>query len=157
MWSRVRRAGKVTALVSLALLAARSAYAELGGAPITPPLDASVSSRIASRATSSYTVRETALANGTVIREYLDARGAVFGVAWHGPRMPDLSDLLGSYFPQYIAGAQAAKAARGGGRGPVAVERNGLVARSGGHMGALSGQVWLTPALPVGVSGSDIE
>ncbi|NKJ45956.1 hypothetical protein CIC12_04205 [Burkholderia sp. SG-MS1] len=182
MWSRIRRAGFVTALaLPCSLLAVQSAHAGLGGAPMTPPTDASVSSRVvqpgggiaasaaqsvmrsassttsSASTSSSYTVRETTLGNSTVVREYLAADGAVFGIAWRGPQMPDLNDLLGSYFPQYVAGVKAERAARGGARGPVSVDQSGLVVRSGGHMGAFSGQAWLPPALPVGVSGSDIQ
>ncbi|WP_233851731.1 DUF2844 domain-containing protein [Paraburkholderia sp. HD33-4] len=181
MWSRFRRAG-ISALVLpcsiLALTAAQSAHAALGSAPLTPPSDASVSSRVVqpaggstqgvmrsessaasstSSASASYTVRETTFGNGTVVREYLGASGAVFGIAWHGPQMPDLSDLLGSYFPQYVAGVKAVRAARGNARGPVAVDDSGIVVRSGGHMGAFSGVAWLPSALPAGVSGSDIQ
>jgi hypothetical protein len=110
-----------------------------------------------SSTSSSYTVRETTFGNGTVVREYLSLNGAVFGLSWHGPQMPDLSDLLGSYFPQYVAGVKAVRAARGNARGPVSVDDSGLVVRSGGHMGAFSGVAWLPSALPAGVSGSDIQ
>ncbi|WNC89882.1 DUF2844 domain-containing protein [Paraburkholderia sp. FT54] len=185
MWSRVRRAGVVTALaLPCSLLAVQSAHAGLGGAPMTPPTGASVSSRTvqagagagagaadaaqgvmhsASNAGSSastsasYTVRETTLGNDTVIREYLATNGTVFGIAWRGQQMPDLNDLLGSYFPQYVAGVKAVRAARGGGHGPVSVDQSSLVVRSGGHMGAFNGQAWLPAALPAGVSGSDIQ
>ncbi|NIF81271.1 DUF2844 domain-containing protein [Paraburkholderia sp. Cy-641] len=178
MRSRVCRAVQAVALVlpcSLAaLMAAPSAHAALGAAPLTAPADASVSSRVvqpasgaaqsvmrsassaasaASSTASSYTVRETTFGNGTVVREYLAANGSVFGIAWHGPQMPDLNDLLGSYFPQYVAGVKAARAARG----PVSVEQSGLVVQSAGHMGAFSGVAWLPSALPAGVSGSDIQ
>jgi Protein of unknown function (DUF2844) len=182
MWSRIRRAGRVTALVLpcslLALAASQSAHAALGSAPLTPPPDASVSSRVVqpasgtaqsvmrsessaasstSSTSASYTVRETTFGNGTVVREYLTASGAVFGISWHGPQMPDLNDLLGSYFPQYVAGVKAVRAARGNARGPVSVNDSGLVVRSGGHMGAFSGVAWLPSELPAGVSGSDIQ
>lgn len=185
MWSHVRRAGIVSALaLSCSLAGVLPAYAALGGAPMTSPTDASVSSRtiqpaasaqsvmrsassaasstsaasaVTASSSSSYTVRETALGNGTVVREYLATDGSVFGIAWRGPQMPDLNDLLGSYFPQYVAGVKAVRAARGGTRGPVAVDQSSLVVRSGGHMGAFSGQAWLPPALPAGVSGSDIQ
>ncbi|WP_233803950.1 DUF2844 domain-containing protein [Paraburkholderia sp. HP33-1] len=182
MWSRVCRAGKVTALVLpcslLAFAAAQSAHAALGSAPLTPPSDASVSSRVVqpaggatqsvmrsessaasstSSTSTSYTVRETTFGNGTVVREYLSTSGAVFGIAWRGPQMPDLSDLLGSYFPQYVAGVKAVRAARGNARGPVSVVDSALVVHSGGHMGAFTGVAWLPSALPSGVSGSDIQ
>ncbi|CAB3713901.1 DUF2844 domain-containing protein [Paraburkholderia rhynchosiae] len=178
MWSRVCRAGFITALVlPCSLFAVQSAHAALGGTPMTPPTDASVSSRTvqpasgaastvmrsasgaasSASASASYTVRETTLGNGTVVREYLAADGTVFGIAWRGPQMPDLNELLGSYFPQYVAGVKAARAARGGARGPVTVDQSSLVVQSGGHMGAFNGRAWLPPALPAGISGTDIQ
>ncbi len=182
MLSCLRRAGIVTALVLPgSLLSVQSAYAGLGGAPMTPPTGASVSSRVvqpggsataaqsvmrsassaasstSASTSSSYTVRETTFGSGTIVREYLATDGTVFGIAWRGPQMPDLSDLLGSYFSQYVDGVKAVRAARGNARGPVAVEQSGLVVRSGGHMGGFSGQAWLPSALPAGVSGSDIQ
>ena len=164
-----------------ALAAAQPACAALGGAPMTTPQGATVSTlsaaaaaaaqgnasavaRLAAQSTASgaaatssaYTVQQTTLANGTVVREYLTQSGTVFGVAWSGPQPPDLSTLLGSYFPQYVAGVKASRAA-GMVRGPGAVEGSGLVVHAGGHMGAFSGQAWLPQALPAGVSASDIQ
>ncbi len=105
---------------------------------------------------SAYTVRQTSLPNGTVVREYVSTDGTVFGIAWRGPQMPDLSELLGGYFPQYTDGVKAARAAHGR-RGVAAVDQDTLVVRSGGHMGAFAGQAWLPQALPAGVSGQDIQ
>jgi hypothetical protein len=107
-------------------------------------------------AASNYTVRTTTLASGTVVNEYVSSAGTVFGISWRGPRMPDLSTLLGTYFPQYQQGLLAQRAARGG-RGPVSVQDTGLVVRSGGHMGAFTGSAYLPPSLPAGVSASDIQ
>lgn len=172
MPNRVRRAVFMTALgLSCVLPAVQSAHAALGGSPMTPPAGASVVTQTVSpaavlhaasgtastaSASSSYTVRETTLGSGTVVREYLAADGTVFGLAWRGPQMPNLNDLLGTYFPQYLAGVEAVRAARGG-HGPVAVEQSSLVVHSGGHMGAFTGQAWLPQALPAGVSGTDIQ
>jgi len=90
------------------------------------------------------------------VREYVTSTGTVFGIAWQGPQMPDLSALLGGYFQQYVDGVKAARAAYGR-RGAVAVDQDTLVVRSGGHMGAFAGQAWLPRALPAGVSGQDIQ
>jgi hypothetical protein len=165
-----------------ALSLAQPASAALGGAPMATPQGASVSTLNArsgsvsegagssgvrqtaqasasasSSATGSaaYTVRQTTLANGTVVREFVSQAGTVFGVAWSGPQPPDLAALLGTYFPQYVAGVQANRA--NGVRGSGAVENNGLVVHAGGHMGAFSGQAWLPQALPAGVSTSEIQ
>ncbi|WP_144157226.1 DUF2844 domain-containing protein [Paraburkholderia sp. BCC1885] len=172
MPSPVSRAVLLTALgLSCIVPAVQSAHAALGGSPMTPPAGASVNSQLVSAAAvahaasgaaggtstpSSYTVRATTFGNGTVVREYLATNGSVFGLAWRGPQMPNLNDLLGTYFPQYLSGVQAARAMRGG-HGPVAVEQDSLVVHSGGHMGAFAGQAWLPQALPAGVSGSDIQ
>ncbi|WP_233271686.1 DUF2844 domain-containing protein [Paraburkholderia acidiphila] len=163
-----------------ALLAAPLAHAALGGAPMPTPAGASVGTLSAASAAavtgnasavaraavqaaasgasanSAYTVQQTTLANGTVVREYLTPAGTVFGVAWDGPQMPNLATLLGSYFPQYTAGVKASHAA-GLVRGPGVVENSNVIVHSGGHMGAFSGQAWLPQALPAGVSGSDIQ
>ena len=143
------------------------AHAELGGAPMSPPADDQAATvRAMQRAmrsadgvqtsTAAYTVREITLGSGTVIHEYTSAAGSVFGLAWRGPTMPDLASIFGSYFPQYTAGVEAAHKARGW-RAPVSVDTSGLVIRTGGHMGAFSGQAWLPAALPAGLAGNDIQ
>ena len=171
MSNPIRRAVIVTTLgSSLVLSAVPVAQAALGGSPMTPPDGSTVSTRVmhatssatsssssaSSTAAASYTVRETTLGSGTVVREYLSQAGTVFGIAWSGPQMPDLNSLLGTYFPQYVDGLTAVTAARGG-HGPASVQSDTLVVRSGGHMGAFAGNAWLPQALPAGVSGSDIQ
>ena len=182
--ARTARLAPLALSLAAALAFAPSAQAALGGAPITTPAGASVrtlsaaaaqaaanpsnaplakqaaqasaTSSTGSTAAAPYTVRETTLASGTVVREYVSQTGTVFGIAWSGMQQPDLSDLLGSYFPQYIAGLEARRAA-GAVRGPGIVEQPGLVVHSGGHMGAFSGQAWLPQSLPAGVTAADIQ
>ncbi len=174
------RLAALTLAGAIALACAEPAMAGLGGAPMTTPAGATVSTlsgaaqagaastvarqaaeasatgSSAASASASYTVRQTTLATGTVVREYVSQAGSVFGVAWSGPQMPNLAELLGSYFPQYVAGVKASRAA-GVVHGPGVVEQSGLVVHSGGHMGAFSGQAWLPAGLPAGVSTSDIQ
>ncbi|WP_367949005.1 DUF2844 domain-containing protein [Paraburkholderia sp. NMBU_R16] len=142
------------------------ASAELGGAPMTTPsgavaktlspVERAASSTRSSIASPSYRVQETTFPVGTVVREYIDADGKVFGIAWRGPFAPNLSALLGTYFSQYKSAVEAQRARRPG-RGPVAVEQSGLVVHSLGHMGAYSGQAYLSTELPSGVSADDIQ
>jgi hypothetical protein len=152
---------------ALSVWAAAPAYAVLGGQPMAEPQGAkSTSAKAVARAASAsgasstsaanYTVVSTTLASGTIVNEYLSAEGTVFGIAWHGPRVPDLAGLLGSYFPQYQQGLKAQRAARGG-RGPVSVQDSGLVVESSGHMGSFAGSAYLPQSLPAGVSASDIQ
>src|SRR5258708_9113167 len=91
------------------------------GATVSSAVSHSAASAVASAAgasaSSSYTVRTTTLAVGTVVNEYVGSDGVVFGIAWQGPRIPDLPTLLGSYFPQYVQGIQNQRA-NGGRRRP---------------------------------------
>jgi hypothetical protein len=151
---------KLTCLVATSLVATAPAWAALGGAPSYPGVHSAPDVRVmASGKTASapYTVNTTTLANGTVIREYLDAKGVVFAVSWRGPRIGSLETLLGGYFPEWQKGLASAQAARGGGYGPVSLRENDLVVESGGHMGALTGRAWLPQALPQGVGADQIQ
>lgn len=99
-----------------------------------------------------YTVNETTLSSGTIVREYVAQSGTVFAIAWHGPQT-----LLGAYFSAYLQGLSDARAAMGGGYGPLAVQQSGLVVQTGGHMGAYTGRAYLPQALPQGFNADDIQ
>ncbi len=172
----------VAAKWAAAVLAAGSAgaaFAGLGGTPTPPPAgdgaatvrtlspsaarfaatgatQAASAVTTPSSSTASYTVRETTLGSGTVIREYVGTDGNVFGVAWQGPTRPDFTSLFGSYLASYKSGVEASHAAHGL-RAPIAIDSSSLVVRSGGHMGAFIGSAWLPQALPAGVTGDDIQ
>jgi Protein of unknown function (DUF2844) len=42
-----------------------------------------------------YEVEHLEAADGTVVREYVSPAGLVFGLAWQGPTVPDMTQLLG--------------------------------------------------------------
>ncbi len=50
-----------------------------------------------------YSVNEAILPTGTRIQQYVSKAGKVFAVTWNGPFMPDLRQLMGSYFDTMIA------------------------------------------------------
>jgi hypothetical protein len=103
----------------------------------------------------SYTVHEIQAATGT-LREYISPQGIVFAVAWHGPWLPDMRQIMGSYFEQY---SQAAESHRSAGlrRRPVMVEQPGLVIESGGHLRSFAGKAYIPDMLPTGVRAEDIQ
>jgi hypothetical protein len=144
----------------ITLAAGIPAQAALGGAPSWPASRASAATRLVQHTSSAavaYTVNETTLLSGTVVREYIAQGGSVFAVVWQGPQMAPLSTLLGSYFPAYLQGVSAARATQGGGHGPATVLQTGLIVQSGGHMGHFSGRAWLPGALPQGTSPDDLQ
>jgi hypothetical protein len=103
-----------------------------------------------------YTVHEMTGQTRTTVREYVSPAGKVFGVAWQGPFIPDLRQILGSYFEQY---SQAAKAEREShvGRRSLNLQEPGLVMQSSGHMRAYSGWAYDPSLLPAGVSAAEIR
>jgi hypothetical protein len=103
-----------------------------------------------------YEVHEIQAATGTVVNEYLSPEGRVFAVAWHGPRLPDLRQLLGGYFEQYRAAAQSPSGTRIV-RRPIMIDLPGLVVQMGGHVGAFSGRAYVPETLPAGVRAEDIQ
>ena len=104
--------------------------------------------------TPAYAVHELRAPTGHVIREYLSPSGTVFGVAWQGPSKPDLRQLLGTHFDEFL---QAAGQMERHGHGPLVIQSPDLVGVSAGHMRDFSGQDYLPRILPAGVRADDIQ
>ena len=137
-----------------------SAYAALGSSPTYTATTITSSTQAVMRLSATavpYTVSEATLADGTLVREYVGKSGTVFAVSWHGPHMPDLSSLLGSYFAGYLDTVNQQHAQQGSAFGPATVQRPDVVVQTGGHMGAYVGRAWLPTGLPAGVSSDDIQ
>lgn len=148
----------------LAMCSATAAHASLGGnsasveadrlhmnaaaavyMPKTPPKTPSAGS---------YTVTETVLPSGTRVRQYVSAAGVVFGVAWSGPFMPDLRQLLGPSFDTMVARQTNLTNA---GHRHFGVHEPGLVIESGGHPRSFAGRAYLPASVPAGVNVQDIR
>jgi len=108
--------------------------------------------RVTSRDT--FTVHEMRAATGTTVREYVSSSGKVFGVAWDGPTLPDLRQVLGVYFPAYIEAAQAAQKKRLG-HGPIRIEEPTFVVEQSGHPRAFAGRAYVPQFVPAGI-GAEI-
>jgi hypothetical protein len=149
------RTAKIGAFGFIALLSAPLALASLGGVEATVEADRLQigATRRVVNADTRFTLHELQAPSGTTVREYVSPTGVVFGVAWQGPTMPDLRQVLGGYFDQYV-GAVTARRTRGG---PVLIQLPGLVVQSGGHMRAFAGKAYVPGSLPQGVSAEDIR
>src|SRR5256885_356537 len=103
--------------VFLGLFAALPALAELGGSVASIQND-QVHMQGSRRmiAAESYTVHEIQADTGTIVKEYVSSGGTVFAVAWHGPWLPDMKQLLGSYFERYQTAMESNHVARQGRR-----------------------------------------
>lgn len=147
----------------LTLLQGALAYAALGGSPsdfggATTPATArrlAASAAATTAATGAvYTVSQSTLDSGTVVREYSDTAGKVFAVSWRGPTLPDLRTLLGEKFA--VMNAAAGQRARAG-HSQLALDQSDVVLVSSGHMRAFAGHAWIPSALPAGFDTAAIE
>jgi hypothetical protein len=101
----------------------------------------------------SYTVHEMSTPQGTTIRQFVSPQGNVFAVSWRGAA-PNLQQLLGEYFEEYVTAATQRRAVRGRG---LHIETGDLVVETGGHMRFVVGRAFLRSKLPQGVAGDDIR
>jgi hypothetical protein len=69
--------------------------------------------------------------------------------------LPDLSSLLGNYFPTFREKADASRASRNVGT-PFRIDSEGLVVRSSGRMRNFSGYAYAPNLIPAGVNIGDI-
>jgi hypothetical protein len=149
-------------MLFLSLLQGAPAYAALGGSPSNfgdaPVRQAtrnlSAASGDSNATTAVYTVSQSTLDSGTIVREYSNAAGVVFAVSWNGPTLPDLRTLLGDKFTTMTSAAGKRPKA---GHSQLAVEQSDVVIVSNGHMRSFAGHAWIPSALPAGFDTNTIE
>jgi hypothetical protein len=100
-----------------------------------------------------YTVHEMHTPQGTTVREYLSPGGAVFAVAWQGPFMPDLRQLLGVHYDHYVNAPRLP----GSSRSSAHIADEDLVVHSHGHARSFAGVAFVTSLLPFGVSVDELR
>jgi len=131
--------------------------ASLGGNVTSVQEDqAKMQATMRSTSGSSYTVHEMQTPTGVAVKEYISPAGNVFAVTWQGPFHPDLRQLLGAYFDQYVQAVQAQQAQRRG-HGPVLIEQAGLVVQISGHLRAFRGSAYVPQMMPAGVRAEELR
>ena len=148
-------AKKLTLPVFLAIvMLALPAWAELGGNAASIKADQNkMNGTLKVTTTSNYVVHEIQSPEGVKVREYVGSGGTIFGVSWQGPFKPNLKQLLGPYFDQFVNAAQAHRTTRG----PATVQLPGLVVETGGHMRSFVGRAYIPQMVPQGVSANSIQ
>lgn len=102
---------------------------------------------------SGYHIQEITAPNRAVIREYVAPDGRVFGVSWASPFMPNLQQLLGTYFAQFREMIKSERRHSG----PLIVRTDELVVVSGGHMRAFHGRAIASKLVPAGVTAEEVR
>lgn len=137
-----------TALYSLVLAAFPfgSTLAGLGGAASSVDADrASLKGMVRVTSAPTFVVHEITTVNGLQVREYRSPGGKVFAVSWRGPRIPDLRQLLGSFYGEF---AQAAASTPRYDHHHLSVTTSNVVVQSSGHTRSFFGRAWVPTLLP---------
>jgi len=97
-----------TLITLFVLFHAVAAQASLGGDTASVEADrvqmhAEHSAKLTTPTNGSYTVHETLLPAGTLVKQYVPQAGVVFAVSWYGPFIPNLRQLLGTHFEALLA------------------------------------------------------
>ncbi|KUM03244.1 DUF2844 domain-containing protein [Chromobacterium subtsugae] len=100
-----------------------------------------------------FSVQQSQDAAGRLIKQYAAADGTVFAVAWSGGSLPDLQQLLGSYFPAY----RQAQLANRNGLNVMRGQVGSFVVSSHGRMGAFKGFAYDSALLPAGVTPDQLK
>jgi hypothetical protein len=85
------------------------------------------------------------LPSGLLIRELVSPSGVVYAIAWRGPRMPNLRELLGLYF------AQLSTHTSRGSRNRLILSGDDFEIRAQGHQHSFAGRAWVPSRVPSGV------
>jgi len=107
---------------------------------------------LVTRQLSGYSVEEIKRPDGAILREFVSPDGKIFGVAWQGMTMPNLTQILGpsaADFQLATAGPHR--------RGPLSVHVGHLVVQTGGHMRDYHVRAYLDNLLPSGVTEDVVQ
>ena len=150
---RLKSVGAVLLTLSLAL----PAFATLGGTESSVEADrAQMKATVTMSKTDGYTVHEIKTNFGTMVREYVSPGGQVFGVAWQGPFIPDMHQILGTYFQQFSSAAKTSRE-KAHGRRPLDLHEPGLVMQSSGHLRGYWGRAYDPNLVPQGIKLEEIR
>jgi hypothetical protein len=92
----------------------------------------------------SYAIHELAMPTGVRLRHFVGSSGKVFAVSWSGGWRPNLRDVMGTHYDDFMAATRGRPIRRGVAR----IETRGMVVVMGGPQRAFFGHVYLTDQLP---------
>lgn len=103
-----------------------------------------------------FTVQEIQAPSGTTVREYISPSGKVFAVSWTGPAKPDLRQLFGNYFQQFVNASSSVRHGAAA-RRHFEVQQPDLIVQSSGRMRAFYGRAYVPSLMPSGITPADIR
>jgi hypothetical protein len=158
VWTPTGRLARLSLLPLILIAFPPAAFASLGGSVTSVDADRVHVQGALMRIvrTDAFALHEIRSASGTMVREYVNSSGTVFAVAWDGPWLPDLRQVLGDRFDRYQAAMLARLRARTG-RGALVINESALVVQMGGHPRAFIGRAYVPALLPPGLQLESIR
>jgi hypothetical protein len=101
-----------------------------------------------------YRLHQITDASGGVVREYISPSGTVFGISWQGPFVPNMQQLLGTYFTYLRQYAQSQTGHHGG---PLIIQNDKFVFTSSGHMRWRQGHAYVPSLLPTNLTPEVVQ
>lgn len=146
-----------TCVALLVLVFSLPALAALGGDVSSVQQDkAQMKGTLKTTQAAAYTVHEITAPGNIVIKEYVSPAGKVFAIIWHGQFVPNMQQLLGSYYKQF-SDAAAAKRETHVRQRSLSVQQPDLVIQNGGHPRAYFGKAYVPSMFPQGVTMDEIQ
>jgi hypothetical protein len=151
-------AAALRASVLVALCAACPAWADLGGgvADIQGEQLRMHATRSVATTLQPGSVHELRLADGSSVRQFVNAQGVVYAITWSTRAKPNFAQWLGRHATDFDAAAAAAPRTPGIKRSAF-VDQGDLVVQSGGRLGAFVGKAWLKSQMPAGSDANAIR
>jgi len=139
------------ALSAMSIFVANAAHANLGGNAASVVADqAELHGTLAAYSRPQFAIQEIATDSGMMLREYLTPAGVVFAICWSGPAPPDLEQLLGAAYADYVQALSQLN--RSGSKRSVRLISDALIVEQEGHLRAYVGRAILRGMLPEGVT-----
>ena len=151
-WKFIRTYGGILLLL---ILGAAPVWGALGETETSVSADVNIlRGQIREEVHPGYRLHQITDASGSVVREYVSPAGKVFGVSWQGPFVPNMQQLLGSYFPYLQQYAQAQTTHHGG---PLIIRKDNFVFSSGGRMRWHQGRAYVPSLLPTNLTPEVVQ
>jgi hypothetical protein len=154
--SRIRPTHLCLSLLTALALVAPEARAALGDdVSIVAADQARLQASLSVKKMDGYTIHElTPPAGMAKLRQYVGNTGKIFAVSWSGGWRPNLRDIMGSRYDQFVAATRAR--VRRTVRGPMRVELPGMVVVMGSYLRTSWGHVYLVDLAPPGWSQNTV-
>jgi Protein of unknown function (DUF2844) len=138
----------------LLALGSTPAWAVLGENSSTIELDSqTLGGQHAMVAKSGFDLHKITLQDGSVVNEFVSPAGTVFGISWQGHSVPNLHQLLGTYFTNLQQGQRTRVVPRRA----ITIQGDNFVFTSTGHLRSFRGRAYVPGLIPSSLTAEVVQ